>query len=68
MVDPGGKEGGMPPGRLLLPMAGVYVCTRGRVILRVSGKQLVFSVTGVTLLILVILPPNLSEKIRAHKV
>ena len=36
--------------------------------LRVSGKRLVFSVTGFTLLILVVLPPNVSEESRAHKV
>ena len=36
--------------------------------LRVSDKRLVFSVTGVTLLILVILPSNVSEEIRAHEV
>ena len=74
MLVPGGKEGGMPPVRLLLPMVGIlpkgggYLCTRGRAMLRVHGKQLGFSVTGATLLILVILPPNLSEEIRAQKV
>ena len=74
MLGPGEEEGGMPPVGLLLPMAGVlpkgggYVGTRGRAMLRVSGKRLVFSVTGFTLLILVILPPNVTEEIRAYKV
>ena len=36
--------------------------------LRVSGKSLVISFTGFTLLILSILPPNISEEIRAPKV
>ena len=36
--------------------------------LRVSGKRLVFSVTVVTLRILVILPPNVSEEIWAPEV
>ena len=36
--------------------------------LRVSGKRLVISVTGFTLVISVIIPPNLLEEIRAHEV
>ena len=68
MVGPGGKEWGMSPGSLLVPSVGVEVCMRGRAMLRVSGKRVVFSFTVVTLRILVILPPNFSEEIWAYKV
>ena len=36
--------------------------------LRVSGKRVLFSFTVVTFRILVILPPNFSEEIWAHKI
>ena len=68
MVGPGGKKWGIPPGRLLEPLAGVKVCTRGRAMLRVSGKRLFFSVLVVMFWILVILPPNFSEEIWTHEV
>ena len=67
MVGPGGEERCMSPGSMQMPLIGVKVCTRGRAMFRVSGKRLI-SFTVVTLLILVILPPNFSEEIRAHKV
>ena len=68
MVGPGGKEWGMSPERLLVPLAGAKVCTRGRAMLRVSGKRLFLSVTVVTMRILVILPHNFSEEIWTHEV
>ena len=67
MVGPGGEERCMSPGSMQMPLVGGKVCTQGRAILRVSGKRFL-SITVVTLLILVILPPNFSEEIWAHKV
>ena len=47
MVDPGGKERCMAPGRIYIPLYGVKICAQGRVMLRVSGKRLL-SFTVVT--------------------
>ena len=67
MVGPGRKERCMAPGSIYMLLIGVKICTRGMAMLRVSGKRLL-SFTVDTFRILVILPPNFSEEIWAHKV